>query len=213
MCGRRHSEKHTSWSGMPLGPNQTCAVAHGARSCPGRKRCRNVGTAARLGAEDGTWQNCILAHPAIRKRQYQRLSKPNLACCFKVNGLHAYSPRTGLHGLAHLDVPPAFREVPVTGHRKSSCDIAHFSTCDRSTATRVHLNPPGTHPPDRTKRRKNACPSTAMHPKSMSPAPYARPSAGWSGLGQWLRLCYADCCSRPLRKRVAAGRREGMPRE
>ena len=26
------------------------------------------------------------------------------------------------------------------GHRKSSCDIAHFSTCDRSTATRVHLN-------------------------------------------------------------------------
>lgn len=81
---RRHSEKHTSWLGMPLGPNQTCAIAHGVRSCPGRKRCRNVGPAARLGAEDGTWQNCILAHPAIRKRWYQRLSKLHLACCFNL---------------------------------------------------------------------------------------------------------------------------------
>ncbi len=51
---RRHPEKHTPWLGMPLGPNQTCPIAPGARSCPGRKRCRILGTATSLGAKDGS---------------------------------------------------------------------------------------------------------------------------------------------------------------
>jgi hypothetical protein len=57
---------------------------------------------------------------------------------------------------------------------KSSALYTHFSTCDRSTATPVHLNLPRTHQPNSAIRRKNVCLSTAMHPRSMSPTPYTK---------------------------------------
>jgi Protein of unknown function (DUF3606) len=57
------------------------------------------------------------------------------------------------------------------GHRKSSSDIAHFSTWDHSKATRVHLILPGTHPPDQDHKEKKPMSEYRDAPKAHEPHP------------------------------------------